>query len=151
SAKSRGCASYPPKSAGCSSRITPASRISLTLSSASLPSPSVSSAVAASRPASSETRRTTSCVMNAPFLVSRPWKPVSVPCQEGQDGAFPRVLLLDHHPVPAVGEDVQFCAGDRAHRQDRHVDGADPVVAAPGEQGRRGELVQHRPVRRGTG
>lgn len=48
SAKSRGCAAYPPKSVGCSSRITPVSRISFTLSSDSLPRRSVSSAAAAS-------------------------------------------------------------------------------------------------------
>ena len=61
----------------------------------------------------------------------------SVASQERQHGALEGVLGLDHRPVPAVGEHVQFGIGDRAHRDQRHVQRADPVIAAPRQQRRR--------------
>ncbi len=55
-------------------------------------------------------------------------------CQNGRD---PGVASFDHRPVSAVGEDVNFAVGDVAHRQNRHVHGADAVIASPGQQRRR--------------
>ena len=48
--------------------------------------------------------------------------------------ALERLLGLDHCPVAAVGEHVQFGIGDGAHRNQRHVQRADPVVATPCQQ-----------------
>ena len=52
--------------------------------------------------------------------------------------------------MPAIGEHVQFGVGDGAHRNDRHVQRAHPVVASPRQQGGGRDLVHRRPRQRGV-
>lgn len=56
--------------------------------------------------------------------------------QELEGDPLERILGFDHHPVPAVREDVQLGVRDQAHRDHRHVRRALPVVATPGQQSR---------------
>ena len=77
--------------------------------------------------------------------------PGLIALQEAQGSGLEGLLLLDHHPVPAVGKHVQFGIGDGAHRNQRHVQRADPVVAPPRQQGGSLDLVHDRPGQREVG